>query len=479
MVKRVINTVFAGFRDEEDDPGASPPRRLIRISLPLIFNQGAVLVMMFFDRLFLSWYGINEISAVWPAAVLVWASTTFFYSISGFINFFVAHYHGAGNRRMCAVTVWQGIWFALGAYLLMLCLIPLGRQAFELFGHRPEVAELERTYYTVLMFASLLPILNNVTASFFTGRGMTRITMTANVIGNLVNIILDYVLIFGHFGFPRLGILGAALATAIASVMPPAIMFGLFLGRRYREQYETLKTWRPRPKFLLRLIRTGAPCGFQDLTFLLAVSTFFLLMGRTPPASLAANNIACSINDLLTLYTQGLSLGAVTLFAQEIGAGRHERAEHFIYLGLKILLGMSLLVGLAYFLIPDQILTLFRPRGADTSSLPFELILERGRVALRYLAAWNVCIAFYFLFRQGLRGAGDTRFFYVTAVLLDIGLFMGGIFTVFKLTGVSLGALWGFFIFYFAIASLTYFIRFRLGHWRTADREHLDQAHLL
>ena len=167
------------------------------------------------------------------------------------------------------------------------------------------------------------------------------------------------------------------------------------------------------------------------------------------------------------------------LFAQEIGAGRHDRAQHFIYLGLKILLSLSLVVALAYFLIPDQILTLFRPRSADSSSVPFALILERGRVVLRYLAAWNICIVFYFLFRQSLRGAGDTRFFYFTAVLLDIGLFMGGIFIVLKLVGIHLVTLWSYFIFYFVFASLTYFLRFRLGHWRTADRAHLEQAHLL
>ena len=99
MVKRIISTVLAGFRDEEDDPSAAPIRRLIRISLPLIFNQGSVLVMMFVDRIFLSWYGINEIAAVWPAAILCWTTTTFFYSISGFINLFVAHYPDAVGCR--------------------------------------------------------------------------------------------------------------------------------------------------------------------------------------------------------------------------------------------------------------------------------------------------------------------------------------------------------------------------------------------
>jgi len=479
MVKRIISTVFAGFRDEEDDPTAAPWRRLIRISLPLIFNQGSVLVMMFFDRIFLSWYGINEIAAVWPAAILCWTTTTFFYSISTFINLFVAHYHGAGNKRMCASTVWQGIYYAVGAYVILICcLAPLGRHAFEWFGHAPEVAALERTYYTVLICASLFTILNNVTASFFTGRGMSRITMTANIIGNIVNIVLDWVLIFGHFGFPRLGILGAALATAIASVIPPAIMFVLFLGQRYQEGYETRRTWRFRPGFVLHLVRTGAPCGLQDLGFLLSVSLFFMLMGRTPTESLAANNIAWSVNDLLNLYVQGLAGGAVVLFAQEIGRGRFKEAEHFIHLGLKILLSMALVSAALYLLIPDQMLTAFRPRLGQGPSVPFETILVHGRVVLRYLAVWNICISMYFLFRQALRGAGDTRFFYFTAVLIDAGVYMGGVFLILKAFGTNVTALWTYLLFYMLLACTVYVTRFRLGYWRTADRAHLDEAHL-
>jgi multidrug resistance protein, MATE family len=479
MVRRIISTIFAGFRDEEDDLSAAPWRRLIRISLPLIFNQGSVLVMMFVDRIFLSWYGLNEIAAVTPAAILCWTTITFFYSISSFIGLFVAHYHGAGNKRMCASTVWQGIYYTLAAYVvLMICLAPLGRQAFEWFGHHPEIAALEKTYYSVLICASLFTILNNVTASFFTGRGMSRITMTANIIGNIVNIVLAWLLIFGHFGLPRLGILGAATATAIASVVPPAIMFTLFLGKRYQEGYETRRAWALKPKFILRLVRTGAPCGLQDLAFLLSISLFFMLMGRAPTEALAANNIAWSINDLMTLYFQGLAAGSVMLFAQEIGRGRFREAESFIYLGFKILLGLALVVGGIYLLFPEHVLTLFRPRLGNGPSVPFESVLEHGRVVLRYLAVWNICLAFYFLFRQALRGAGDTRFFYFTAVIIDAGVFMGGVFVILHLFGTNVGALWNYLLFYMALACVIYVARFRLGYWRTADRAHLDEEHL-
>ncbi|MBW7998120.1 MAG: MATE family efflux transporter, partial [Candidatus Glassbacteria bacterium] len=336
--------------------------RLFRIAVPLIFNQGSVILMMFVDRMFLSWYGTDEISAVWPATFLYMACATLFYGVTAFINIYVAQYHGAGNKKMCSATVWQGAYLALGAYLLLLLVIPLGRQSFTWFGHRPEIAGLERTYFTVMMCAAVMPMMNNNFASFFTGRGLTHITMLSNVTGNAINIFLDWVLIFGHLGAPRLGIFGAALATAVSSAVPPAIMFALFLKPGYQADYDTRGQRRVRPGLLKKFLKLGLPSGIHDLTYYLAVALFFMFMGRALPESLAANNIAWSINELLTVYIHGLTLANTTLLAQCIGAGRQEEGERLTYLVLKILLGMALVVGAVYVLFGEDIFWLFRPR---------------------------------------------------------------------------------------------------------------------
>ncbi|MFC1614195.1 MATE family efflux transporter [Gemmatimonadota bacterium] len=461
---------------EPDHLGDSSLRRLFRLSLPLILNHGAVILMLFCDRMFLSWYGTNEISAVWPAIFLCWATTSFFYSISTYVNVFVAQYFGARNKKMCAAIVWQGIYYVLGAYLVILALIPAGRMVFELFGHRPEIARLEKTYFTVIMFASVMWMMNNVLAGFFTGRGKTRITMSANLVGNAVNIILDWVLIFGHFGAPRLGIYGAALATVISSLIAPSIMLVLFLGRRYQQDYQTRHQYRLRGDLIKKLLRTGSPVAVQDMMHLLSMGLFFMFMGKTLPESLAANNIAWSINDFLTLYTHGLVLGVMTLAAQYIGAGRHIDAERVTLLGVKSILFGAAMLAFFYLLFPEGLLHLFRQREAGGASVPFHLILPQGALVLRYLIGFNFVFGALHCFKQALRGLGDTTFFLKTAIVFDMLFFIPGIFLVVHFFGTSLVALWNFLLIYLAMVAVTYFLRFRSGHWRSSDRGDLQQS---
>jgi multidrug resistance protein, MATE family len=450
--------------------------RLFKIALPLVFNQGSVILMMFADRMFLSWYGTAEISAVWPATFLYMACSTLFYGVTAFINIYVAQFHGAGNKKMCSATVWQGAYLAVAAYLIMLCVIPLGRHSFDWFGHQPEIAGMERTYYTVMMCAAIMPMMNNNFASFFTGRGLTHVTMASNVAGNALNIFLDWVLIFGHLGAPRMGILGAAVATAISSALPPLIMFILFLNKRNHAEFDTRGQRKVRPKLMKKFLRLGLPSSIHDLTYYIAAALFFMLMGKTLPESLAANNIAWSINELLTLYIHGLTLANTTLLAQCIGAGRPEEGERLTYLVIKVLLGLATVIGVAYVFFGAEIYTFFRPRVEGGEDVPFALVRDKGQYILLLLICYNFFYAFVYTFRQALRGAGDISYFPKVSLLVDLGLFIPGMLITVKIFGTSYAALWGWFLIYLAVLGAVHFIRFRRGHWKHFDRGELNEV---
>ena len=358
--------------------------------------------------------------------------------------------------------------------MVLLAVIPFGRQVFDLFGHRPEIARLEKTYYTVLMAgASVMFLFNNTFAAFFTGRGQSHITMSANVAGNALNVFLDWVLIFGNLGAPRLGIFGAAIATAISSVVPPAIMCALFLSRSYQAEYGTRANWKPRPRFLKKLLQMGFTSGAHDLTYFIAIAMFFMFMGRTLPESLAANNIAWSINDLLTLYAHGITLAGTTVLAQCIGEGRQEEGERLAYLVAKFLIGMALLIGIFYLLAPELIFKLFRPRIERPDNVPFELILAKGRVVLLLMIGYNVFNSVVYTFRQALRGAGDTGWFLKAGVPIDVLLFIPGILLAARYFGSNYIILWCCFLLYLLVLGSAHFLRFRSGAWKRIDRGHL------
>src|SRR5205814_807496 len=132
--------------------------------------------------------------------------------------------------------------------------------------------------------------------SFFAGRGRTRVVLVVNVLATAVNVLLDWLLIFGHGGFPRAGVAGAAWATIAAQAVGSAILLALVLSPRNRERYATGSSWRLDPRLLGRLLRFGFPAGLQFFAEVFAFSLFMMLLGRISPSALAASSIAFNLN---------------------------------------------------------------------------------------------------------------------------------------------------------------------------------------
>ena len=122
----------------------------------------------------------------------------------------MAQYEGAGRPRQIGPVVWQGIWIGLVAIPLFLLTTPLAHAYFQHAGHDPDVVVEEIAYYDVLIFGSGAIILAGTLSSFFTGRGATRVVMAVDSTAAALNAVLAYLWIFGHGGFPRGGIAGAA-----------------------------------------------------------------------------------------------------------------------------------------------------------------------------------------------------------------------------------------------------------------------------
>ena len=146
-----------------------------------------------------------------------------FFSISLFIgllsyaNALVAQYFGAGEEAKCSRVVTQGLIITLLSMPLLLVITLLVGKLFAAMGHEPRQVELESIYYNLLMISCFLPLSKLCIASYFSGIGRTKVVMICDVLGMMMNVPLSYVLIFGKFGLPAMGIAGAAIGTIISS----------------------------------------------------------------------------------------------------------------------------------------------------------------------------------------------------------------------------------------------------------------------
>jgi len=118
-------------------------RDLLRIAIPMIVSQGSETVMLFVDRLFLSFLGKNFISAAMSGGLTAFAVSSLFIGIVGYVNAITAQYYGAGKYEKCSQTINQGLYLSFGFYPVLLLLIPLIRLFFNSAGHSPQQLQLQ------------------------------------------------------------------------------------------------------------------------------------------------------------------------------------------------------------------------------------------------------------------------------------------------------------------------------------------------
>ncbi len=191
--------------------------KVFRVCFPLVMSMSATTIMEFTDRVFLANYSVNAISAVAPAGITAYLFMAFLGGVAGYSQVFIAQYYGAGKNDRIGSTLWQGIYFSLFSGIIFLLLSWFAAEPiFQLAGHPQEIISLEVIYFNILCRGAVLHVAMNALSSFFTGRGITRPVMIFHILGMLINIPLDYALIFGTWGLPELGVQGAALATVAA-----------------------------------------------------------------------------------------------------------------------------------------------------------------------------------------------------------------------------------------------------------------------
>jgi len=434
-----------------------------RLAAPLILSMGSFTIMQFCDRVFLSRYSSVTIQAALPAGIMAHTLICFFQALAGYAGTFTAHYHGAKAKHECVRSTVQGLWLALASWPLILFLIPLGSWFMTLSSHAPEVLVAEKSYFVILMAGGIMVPLNSAIGGYFMGVGRTKINMFANGFGCLLNIVLNYIMIFGHCGVPQMGIAGSAYATLISGFTTCFIQLAIFFREQPIRDTGLAALLKIDTALMRRIIRFGTPSGMQLLMDIGAFALFIMLTGRLGDVSLAASNIAFSINNLAFAPLLGFGLATSTLVGQHQGARNPEAAERAGYTGLKMGLLYMCVIGATFVLFPKGYFELFRPKNASFSA---DDLLALGRTMLWLMTAWGLLDTITIVLSGALKGAGDTRFVMVYMVLGGWLILVPGTLLLLHL-GYSIIGLWVWLAIYISVLAVGFWWRWQQGRWKT------------
>lgn len=439
-------------------------RQFLVIAFPLILSTGALSVQHFVDRMFLSWYSPEAIAAAMPAGMLNFCIMSLFIGTAGYVNTFVAQYFGAGQKHRIGPAVWQGIYVsALGGLGIML-LAPLSEPIFRLVGHDATIRQLETEYFRILCLGAGPMIASTALAGFFSGRGRTWPVMWVNIMATGVNLLLDYILVFGLWGFPEMGIRGAGIATVLAGVFSLLVYIPLVFRHLYDEEYHTLKGWRLEKDLFIRLLRFGFPSGVQFFLDMSGFTVFILLIGHLGTVSLAATNIAFNISTLSFMPMIGSSIAISVLVGQYLGKNRPEMAATSVYSGFHLTFAYMSVIALAYLFVPELFVLPFAA-GADAAG--FREIYRLTVLLLRFVAVYSIFDTMNLVFASAIKGAGDTRYVMFAIVITSVLVLVAPTYLGVVVMGWGVMASWINVSAYVIVLSIIFLIRFLGGKWKS------------
>ena len=435
-----------------------------RVAYPLVIMSASHTIMQFCDRKFLAMNSTIDVAAALPAGILSFTLFSFFMVTVNFTAALVSQYFGDRNREACVRAVWNGFYLALAASLLIVLVIPwLGLHIIDISGHGPEVISRERAYYISLIPSGAFVCLGAAFCAYFSGQGKTWYIAAINTAACAVNIALDYVMIFGKYGFPAMGITGAGVATSISTLCSFLAAMILFLAQN-QKVYPTRSHRLVNLPDLKRLLFFGTPSGIQCFIDVGAFTAFTFMIGTISREALAISTIVCSINMLSFLPLLGISDATGILVGQYIGRNQHHTAEKVAYRAWMMAAAYMIVAGAVFVLLPEWLIGNFAPNRSGDAD--FGQIVRTGQQVLICAAIYNFFDATKFIFTGALRGSGDTRVLMLIGLGFNWLLLVPGIFLLVKVCEASVLTVWIFLSVYLLFESLGIFWRFRSGAWR-------------
>ena len=428
-------------------------RRNLRLAFPVMLTQlGAALVGLF-DSIMVGHYGTTDLAAVSFSNALFFTVMVFAMGALMGITPIVGYAVGAneGNERIASLLanalIYMLIVSVFACALLMPC-IPM----LHLFGQDPQVVHCARPYYTLIVLSIMPFLFFCLCKQFLEGLGNTTVAMVITIACNLLNILLNWVLIFGHWGMPAMGAAGAGWATLISRLLTALCFLIVMLVRRDWRQYITLISRRMLCRSeVKRYIQIGTPIGLQSFVEAFLFTASFVIIGWISKEALAAHQIANQMADLTFMLALGIGSATTIRVSHQLGRGdlhavqMASRASVHLCL-LMNTIGAGLMISLRHYL--PYIFT----DDAEVIDIAGTLILIAG---LFQYADGLQCIG-----AAMLRGIRDVRVPMRIALIAYIGVALPlGLVLTFPL-GLGAKGMWMAFILGLAIPAVCYHIRF-------------------
>lgn len=391
----------------------SESKILFLLSLPLIGSGILENSLGFFSTIFLAHLSQEALAA---GALVGWMFATLMVIMWGTLSAtstIVSHRHGAKDDVGVARALRDSLIFAMLAAIPAMLLIWNLTPILLLLGQNPKTIALAQAYLHALTWAIFPDFIFTVLLHFVTGLGHSRTNLFFTLLWVPLNIFLNYILIFGKFGAPALGIAGIGWGLTISFWLITTIMaLYLLLNKSYRVYRQHL-IHNPIPSALAEILRIGLPMG---LMFCIEVAFFTcvtLLMGTISDTALAANQITMQYLGQLSTVSFCLAQAVTVRMGHRLGAGDPAAAQRAGYIGMLMALIFMIVVAFIYWIFPYQLISV----DFDVHSAQHHSVVELAKQLLLICAFFQIFESIRITAFGALRALKDTRFTLLISIL--------------------------------------------------------------
>ena len=430
-----------------------------KVSYPIILSGVAQNIVNVTDTAFLGRYGMVELGAAGNAGIFYMVLMMIGFGFTIGCQIIIGRRNGEGNHHQIGELFNAGLFFLLPVSLLLFVFVKLFTpEILSSVVASENILQASIDYLSIRSYGLFFAFFNFLFIAFYTGTTNTKVLTKATFIQAGVNVVLDYLLIFGKFGFPEMGIKGAALASVISEVIALLYFAYFTYAKTDYKKYNLFQALHFNWKKQLHILKVAAPIMLQNFVALLSWLSFFMIIEQTGEANLAISHIVRSIYMVVMIPLFGFSSAASTPVSNVMG----EKRVADVPLLIKRIVLLSILAT-AIFL---PFLLLFPSEVSSIYTSDNSLILGAVEVIPAICGAM-LFFSIAFIVFSSVTGTGKTLVtLSIEFVSISIYLYCAYLFALefdFSLVGV-----WCSEFIYFTLMGLLSILYLKFGNWKNS-----------
>lgn len=426
-------------------------KRNLKVAIPVMLSQAGQVMVQQVDNMMVGSVGTVELAAAAFANSVFVLGLVFAMGFTFGMTPLIGHAFAKGDQEKTASLLKNSFVLNIALTIALVVLLWITSYFFDYMGQTAEVVDLASNYYRILVISLLPFILFFTFKQFAEGLADTKIAMMITLVSNVINIALNYLLIFGNFGAPELGLDGAGYATFVARLAMPIMFLWFFVKKDkfnvyFKQVFEIKTEWQK----ILELLKVGFPIATQIILEVAAFALSGIMMGWIGVVPLAAHNIALGLASVTFMVVTGIGSGTTIRVSHQYSLKDYESMRKAAWASIHMVVAIMSMTAILFALFRFQLPWLY------TSD---KEVINVAAQLLIMAAIFQVFDGAQVVLLSILRGLADVRkamiYAFIAYILINIPISYVLAF-VFNLGPIGI---WIGFVFGIGIASVLFFLR--------------------